>query len=167
MKTLINKNKIRLAGGLLVLLMTAILAVATAKSYAWEWYGNGQCWHIGSLENRISPYSMFNCCGSCYAVIPWYVSIGPEPGDTYFCVSGPDSNGYGYASCQTLSEDETVQTGYSICIGTCSSSQNCGIINGQCACWCNMTDTFYVTGTTTVPKGYTFLSGGLECYPEN
>jgi hypothetical protein len=157
MKTLINKNKIRLAGGLMVLLMTAILAVTTAKSYAWEWYG-GTCWHMGSTKTPIIPYTWFSCCSSCSAQIPWDVSFGPEPGYTYSCVSGPDSNGYGYASCQILSADETVQTGYTWYIGGCPSA---------CPALCNMTSKFYVTGTTTIPKGYAVLSGNLTCQPEN
>ena len=160
MKTLVNKNTIRVAGGLLVLLMTAVLAVATVKSYAtWEW-NSGSCWHLS--KTPIIPYHMFSCCGCCSAIIPWdyYTSPGSD-----VCASGPDSNGYGFVSCQTLTKDETVQTGYTVYGGNCN--YGCSSIEGLCACLCNMTCTYHVTGTATVPVGYTVVSEGLGCYPEN
>jgi hypothetical protein len=141
----------RLAGGLVVLLMTVILAVTTAKSYATT------CWHWS--KTPLPPnYSMFSCCQSCWAVVNW--DYATKPGDDT-CVPGPDGAGFGFASCQSSGSDTTVQTvqsGYTVFAGSYSGSCQCQL--------CEMTWKSYVTGTINVTNTWTVLSGGLTCMPE-
>jgi hypothetical protein len=158
MKTLINKNKIRLAGGLLVLLMTAILAVATAKSYAQN------CWHVTSSKNptnSIIPY-VIGCCSCCSAMIPWSIVVQDDP--EAHCVYGPDKNGYGFASCQTSpTGSKTIETGYTWLGGNCA--YGC-VHSGQCGCACNITwRQDVITSKTTTIKDEVALTGGMTCWP--
>ena len=176
MKTLINKNKIRLAGGLLVLLMTAILAIATVKSYAWEWYG-GQCWHLKlppiftGTPSGWTCSVLPTCCTSCLG----YASMCCEnlyTGAGKNCVGGPDPAGYGFANCQQGTSNAAVQCTtivYSgqfpgMCTGTnnpqqaivCAQPQGCQIFAEICVS----------TGSTTGSTDLSFLSGPLMCVPE-
>jgi hypothetical protein len=150
MKTLMNKNKIRLAGGLAVLLMTAILAVTTAKSYA-------TCWHL-VLDHDNCVYSAIPNCwlNSCTGFRYWYcapqgdvIMSSPSP-----CKWGPGLDGYGFANCTTYPDEIKVENGYTSIVGSCMGS---GCVNVVC--------TPHVTGTLTLLGGSGVISGSLTCQP--
>ena len=149
MKTLINKNKIRLAGGLLVLLMTAILAIATAKSYA--------CFHLPNMTIGVMCNTL-TCCTSCQQTCPWCSDGGPAPGNP--CLQGPDSRGYGFANCDWFSKPTAVQCGYTSWTGSCPSPF------GGCVGCVNVIQQNFPT-TVNVDRGDAMLHGGLTCIPEN
>jgi hypothetical protein len=118
MKTLINKNKIRLAGGLLVLLMTVIMAVATAKSYATT------CWHAGAVAAAGAPCAVYpTCCTSCFGYILW--CCGRDEGYSgNTCAVGPDKDGYGFQTCTAVGgKPTTVECGVTWLMG-CGPSVN-------------------------------------------
>jgi hypothetical protein len=106
MKTLINKNKIRLAGGLAVLLMTAIFAVVTAKSACWVAVdSNLDC----SLWKRVPDVTVCTCC---FVGIPWCC----DTVNKLTCVPAP--NGVtGYGSCEIATKNITIQCGITWKIG--------------------------------------------------
>jgi hypothetical protein len=149
MKTLINRNKIRLAGGLLVLLMTAILAVATVKSYA-------QCWHAAVPVNGTGCEIPPSCCNSCCGYILWCCG-----GADITCASGPDNNGWGFAKCQEMSSSGPVECGYTALVGQCTGGVPCNY--GSCI---KIGAYPVATGSQTLGASWAVFSGGL-CQPEN
>jgi len=157
MKTLINKNKIRLAGGLMVLLMTAIMAIATAKSYAWEYY-SGECWHVSYAPAGSNCGGVPITCGNCcWGVYYWCCGLDDVDvlGDSN-CVRGPDSSsGYGFAYCQSGMTNLTIQCGCTITVGRCRDGGCVNLVSHQS------------TWAETIGNGGAFLYGGLTCYPEN
>jgi hypothetical protein len=135
-----NKSKIRLAGGLVVLLMTVILAVTTAKSYA--------CWYITGSSQGV----VLTCGHSCWAMLDW--SDPTFVGDGLSCVQSPAGSGtYGYEFCGQSVEVKTVETGYTIFYGSCHGGDLCTGAITQRDC---------VTGTKNVPVGTHYFYGGCS-----
>jgi len=173
MKTLINKNGMRLAGGLAVLLMTVIMAVATAKSYAWEWYG-GPCSHLRNYLGGVGCdlQGGLTCAQCCWLQCPWCQETAGDQ-----CVSGPDKNGYGFQYCNVYSGTTTIECGVTTWYGSCDGSSvpytSPGVwsypggpptyVSG-CVNVCRY-DTTYPP--VTITTGTSVVSGGLTCYPEN
>jgi hypothetical protein len=150
MKTLMNKSKIRLAGGLAVLLMTAILAVTTAKSYATCWHDAQQGGSVGVPCGQAPNCSVNSCCG--YAL--WCCMPPAAPS---YCAQGPDLAGYGFQCCTNYAISSKVQCGYTTMIGSCTGG-GCANVVVQ-----NYPDQSYTVFGTALGV----LSGGLTCQPEN